>query len=68
MFVRHAKEMSQGPNFQFFVSALTRRQLKVGLLGEKLLLTSLSTHGNWRLCISQKLCLVLLLKLFLLRS
>ena len=40
MFVRHAKEMSQGPNFQFFVSALTRRQLKVGLLGEKLLLTS----------------------------
>ena len=51
-----------GPNFQFFVSVdwaaieswITRRKVAAYL----------STHGNWRLCISQKLCLVLLPKLF----
>ena len=62
MFVRHVKKMSQGPNSRFFVSV--DDNWKLDYSAQKLLCACTvhtSSHGNWRLCISQKLCFVVLL-------
>ena len=68
MFARPVKGMSQGTNFLFFVSGSGTIE-RWGLRGvcSSVVRALYSTHGNGRLCISQKLCRVLLEKQFLLR-